>query len=146
MFPPALRRDVEDRLNHIIRYLTAFGFVAIAIAVRVALHPWLPGTLTHPTVFIAVLIAAWYCGTGPALMDVILGYIGIEYFLFGTFSKTAGGSIVAQLALYGGLNAIILVFVARHRGEQRNRKHNTDRKGSGHWRLSTSAGTGTMHG
>jgi PAS domain S-box-containing protein len=100
--------------NLAVRYVTALGFVTLAITVRVALSPWLQGTLTHPTVFLAVLLAAWYCGVGPAIAAAILGYLGIEYFLFGSLVN-GGGSLLAELALYGSLNAALMFFAVRQR-------------------------------
>jgi PAS domain S-box-containing protein len=104
-----------DRLR---RYATGIGLLVLAISIRVALHPWLLGTLTHPTVFIAVLLTAWYCGKGPAILNIVLGYLGIAYFLKTPFQEGwLGPHLAASVALYGGLNAVILLFVARHRGE-----------------------------
>jgi PAS domain S-box-containing protein len=108
-------------VNRIGKYLVALGMVGLAIAIRAVLNPWLSGTLTHPTVFLAVLLSAWYCGTGPALLCTAIGYWGIEHFALHTpFEGWLNVQhIIAQLALYGGMNAVIIFIVAQHRGEHR---------------------------
>ena len=107
-------------LNRITRYVLALGILAVATGVRVLINPLVgSATLTHPTVFTAVLIAAWYCGTGPALVDIVLGYIGIEVFLFhAPFAGFVGVYLIGRLALYLSLNAIILLFVRMLRNDR----------------------------
>lgn len=107
-------------LNRTTRYALALGILALAVAVRVVLNPLVgSATLTHPTVFTAVLIAAWYCGTGPALVDIVLGYLGIEVFLVhASFASFLGVHLIGRLGLYGLLNGIILLFVRMLRKER----------------------------
>jgi signal transduction histidine kinase len=39
--------------------------------------------LPFATYYIGVTLAAWLCGTAPAIMACLLGYIGAEYFFYG---------------------------------------------------------------
>ncbi|MGZ9078938.1 MAG: putative bifunctional diguanylate cyclase/phosphodiesterase [Burkholderiales bacterium] len=85
--------------------------------VRLALDPWLDGTLSHPTVFTAILLATWYCGVGPAVFIAIAGYPAIEYLIRDAPFSEGPEYLAATLGLYTGLVAIIVFFVSRFRRE-----------------------------
>ena len=56
-----------------IPYLVAFIAVGAALALRVALDPWLGARTPYITVFGAVIVAACYCGFGPGLVAAAVG-------------------------------------------------------------------------
>ncbi len=63
------------------RYWVAFATVASAIGARLLLDPVLGTQIPFPTVLLAVLATAWYGGVRPALVAVILGAVGADFFL-----------------------------------------------------------------
>ncbi|HUQ24636.1 MAG TPA: DUF4118 domain-containing protein, partial [Burkholderiales bacterium] len=60
------------------RYFVAVALIVIALALRLALDPWLGERVPYITIFGAVLVAAWYGGFGPALAAAALGWLGAE--------------------------------------------------------------------
>jgi diguanylate cyclase (GGDEF)-like protein/PAS domain S-box-containing protein len=100
-------------------YAIAFGFLVIAIGFRMAIGPSLGNVFFHPTVFIAILLATWYCGTRPALAIAIVGYPAVEFLIRDQpFSRGSPQYLAASLGLYVGLTAMILVFVSSFRRER----------------------------
>jgi diguanylate cyclase (GGDEF)-like protein/PAS domain S-box-containing protein len=100
-------------------YGIAFGFLAIALGLRMAIGPWLGNTFSHPTVFIAILLATWYCGTGPALAIAAAGYPAVEFLIRDQpFSAGSPEYLVASVAFYVGLTAIVFMFVSSFRRER----------------------------
>ena len=61
-------------------YLVALVAVAVALALRGALSPWLGERVPYITLFGAVIVAAWQGGAGPAFLAAALGWIGAEFF------------------------------------------------------------------
>jgi PAS domain S-box-containing protein len=61
-------------------YLVALVVVAVALALRGLLDPWLGPRVPYITAFGAIIVAAWVGGTGPALVAAILGWLGSEWF------------------------------------------------------------------
>jgi diguanylate cyclase (GGDEF)-like protein/PAS domain S-box-containing protein len=99
-------------------YALAFVFLAVALGVRVALGTWLGNMFSHPTVFIAVVLTAWYCGVHPAVAVAIVGYPAIEYLIRDVpFSNWAFEYLAASLGVYIVLNATIIFFVSSFRRE-----------------------------
>jgi PAS domain S-box-containing protein len=99
--------------------MLALGILVVAIGLRIGIDPWIGGrTLTHPTVFIAVLLAAWYCGMGPAMVNIALGYAGIDLIVLKIPTSELANHLVGRLALYLLLNIIILLFVRTLRRER----------------------------
>ena len=58
------------------KYAVAILAIAAALALRLALDPWLGARVPYITVFGAIIVAAWYGGAGPALVAAALGWIG----------------------------------------------------------------------
>jgi diguanylate cyclase (GGDEF)-like protein/PAS domain S-box-containing protein len=103
------------------RIITALGLLALALGVRMLLDPWLGDSLSYPSMLTAVVLAAWYCGPGPAILIAIIGYPAIEY-LFRDV-PFGGGKLqylVPSLGLYAGLVWVVVYFVntLRHAHEQ----------------------------
>ena len=100
-------------------YLIAFGLLATAIAIRMAAAPWLGNAFSYTTVFIAALLATWYCGTWPALAAAVVGYFGVEYLIRDVpFSAATPGYLATSIALYTATTAIIVLFVSGFRRER----------------------------
>jgi len=100
-------------------YSVAFAFLALALATRIALTPWLGNTLSHSTVFTAILLATWYCGTRPALAIAVVGYPAVELLIRDNpFSGGSAEYVAVSLALYVALTAIVLMSVSNFRRER----------------------------
>ncbi len=63
------------------RYGLALFSVAVALTVRAALHPLYGDENPYHTMWIAVVISAWFCGLGPSILAIITGLLGAWYFL-----------------------------------------------------------------
>lgn len=84
-------------------YAVAVGAVAVALALRVALEPWLQGRLQFVTVFGAVGVAVWLGGMLPGVLAALLGLAG-ALLLLPVPLDTAGTTIaLAGYALSAGI-------------------------------------------
>lgn len=71
------------------------------------------------TYYIAVTVAMWLCGTAPAMMSCLLGYIGAEYFFFG---RSAIDADPLGVFLYFSVTMAIIAF-GRSMQRARHRMH-----------------------
>jgi PAS domain S-box-containing protein len=105
-----------------VRYALAVAVTAIAIAVRVALVPVLGDRGPYATVFLTVLLMAWYAGLGPSLVSLVLGGLGVKFFLVPPLHSFAlagrGDLITLVLFLVTGTLAVALGH-ASHEGRRR---------------------------
>ncbi len=102
-----------------VRYLYGLALLTLAALLRISVDPWLGPTLSHPTIFTAVLLTTWYFGTGPAILSALAGYPVVEMFVLEhAVERWNLPYLVPSLGLYIGLNAIIIAFVARFRQER----------------------------
>jgi K+-sensing histidine kinase KdpD len=62
-----------------LRWVVTLAAVAVALALRLALDPWLADKVPFITLFGAVIVAAWFGGVGPALLAAALGYAGADF-------------------------------------------------------------------
>ena len=105
-------------LNDVVRVTAALSLLAAGVALRVALQPWLGDTLSHPTVFTAILLAAWYCGRAPAVLVAVVGYPAVEYLVRSEpFSGGRLDYLLSSIGLYVTLALIIIYFVGAFRRE-----------------------------
>jgi signal transduction histidine kinase len=63
----------------LVRYAIAVLAVVVALAVRLALDPWLGNRLPFLLPSLAVVVVAWHGGFGPSLLAVLLALPGIAY-------------------------------------------------------------------
>jgi PAS domain S-box-containing protein len=94
------------------RYGVACAGVALATAVRHALDPVLGDLFPFATLFYAVLVIAWYGGSGPALLATALGAVLSVRFLLPPRGEFAleGFENQAGLVLYLGVGAGIALL------------------------------------
>lgn len=52
----------------------------LALLLREILTPLFGTTNPYHTVWLAVVFSAWYCGTGPSVVAVLLSVVGVWYF------------------------------------------------------------------
>jgi PAS domain S-box-containing protein len=62
-----------------VRYFIALVAVAVALLLRMALAPLLGAHSPFLTVFAAIIFAVWACGTGPAVVTALIGFLGVWY-------------------------------------------------------------------
>lgn len=90
------------------RYLAAFGLVAAATLLGMAVDPFLsPANLILPY-FLVVVIAAVRLGRGPAIFCSVLGVLAFDYFLIPPY-YTLAVSDSEYLITFGGLVLVGLV-------------------------------------
>ncbi len=110
---------VADMRSRMTRYLAGLVLLALAVIVRAAIDPWLGPTLSHPTVFTAVLLTTWYFGEGPAILSALVGYPVVELLVLDNpVDQWHLRYLIPSLGLYLGLNVIIIAFVTRFRQER----------------------------
>lgn len=68
-------------VSAVLRYGCAVGLVAVAVAVRLLLNPMLGSEFPFATVFLAIIVTAWYGGLRPALLSAVLGGLASVFFL-----------------------------------------------------------------
>jgi len=106
------------------RYAVAVISVALAIATRRLLDPIVGSKFPFSIIFFAVLATASYGGLGPALLALVLGGLGADYFVIAPRGQLAiaDPAEALGLALYGasGLGISLLggsMHTARRRAE-----------------------------
>jgi PAS domain S-box-containing protein len=88
------------------RYGAAAIATVIAILLRVILQPVLGDFLPLSTLYGAVAFSIWYGGVGPALLSMIAGYMGAEWFIIEphyTLSLNLENTIGLGLFLFSSL-------------------------------------------
>ena len=103
--------------RHITGYLTAIGAVAVALAGRWILEPWLEHQLMFSALYAAIAVTVWVAGWKPALLAAIAGYVATVLITGGgepdvPFSFELFGS-VAGLVVYLGSSVIIIALGQR---------------------------------
>jgi K+-sensing histidine kinase KdpD len=98
--------------NGVIPYLVAVGAVLVMVIVRWLLAPLLGAQLPFTTLVIAVLVAGWYGGLGPALLATGLSaLLGLFLFIPPTYSLQFAGRMeilrVLLFCLTGAIAAML---------------------------------------
>jgi len=94
-----------------VAYSITFAALAIAIAARFLLDPWMGDSLPLVTVFGATAVAVWVGGYRPAIAVAVVGYLICNYFFIpprGTFVLTPEMAVGAFA--YAVTSAIIIAF------------------------------------
>jgi signal transduction histidine kinase len=65
----------------VMRYVLATLGTIAAVLVRRALDPWLGTSVAFVTIFPAIAFSAVFLGTGPAVLSILLGLVGVNYFI-----------------------------------------------------------------
>jgi signal transduction histidine kinase len=80
MKPLVAQAGPEALTATLLRYASSVAAVGCAVAVSVALGPYLSQTV-FVLLWPAVIFAAWFSGLGPAVVSSVLGALAIDYFL-----------------------------------------------------------------
>jgi signal transduction histidine kinase len=87
------------------RYTLAIGITAFVTLARLALDRWLTDHSIYSFYFVPVILAAWYCGLGPSIMNVALG-AGIASF---AFASPRGSFWIADVRHQFGLAVFCII-------------------------------------
>lgn len=107
-----LEQGAWFRKRPLVAYATGIASFAIALAVRFALNDVLPSGFPYLTFFPAVLLTAFFCGTGPGVVVAVLSIVAAWYWFippFGGFSLD-GQSAIAVLFFVAILTADIVII------------------------------------
>jgi PAS domain S-box-containing protein len=61
------------------RYALAIFAVVVALVLRYLLTPVYGNENPYHTVWLAIVLSAWYCGLGPSIVATVLGALGVWY-------------------------------------------------------------------
>ncbi|HYX65388.1 MAG TPA: DUF4118 domain-containing protein, partial [Burkholderiales bacterium] len=94
-------------------YFVAVLAVAVALALRASLAPWLGERVPYITLFGAVIVAAWLGGVGPALLAAVLGWLGADMLFIPPLGKVVYRGIpqLVEVAAYL-LSAVLIAALA----------------------------------
>ena len=114
---------MRQRWGHIVpRYLWAVVSVAAAIGSRRLLDPVVGNQFPFATIFFAVLVTAWYGGFRPALVAVVLGVLGSDFFLLpprGSFQLATMQEQIGLLLFIATSASIAVLGGAMHAARKR---------------------------
>lgn len=69
-------RMLRSTVGH---YAMALLATAAALAIGHLLPPLVGITLTYPTLYVAAVFSAWYCGLAPSILAVLAGAVGVWF-------------------------------------------------------------------
>jgi signal transduction histidine kinase len=97
------------------RHAGALVAVAVAAAVRLALDPYLGERGVFPAFLLAVAVSAWWWGTGPATLALLLGGVAAEVLFLGQprAGSLAVSGILVEAGLYLAVGAILIALTRR---------------------------------
>lgn len=123
------RRDTRARLERpSTRFALplSFGFVALAVAIRWLIDPWLGDSVPLVTLFGAVTAAVWIGGYRQGVIAAIIGYLVCDYFFVaprGVFGFFDTSEFVAALAYAITCGVIIALGNSAHKAQQKAHGH-----------------------
>src|SRR5688500_15876332 len=94
--------------SFILRYTVAVLSIVLATGLRLLLNPLLGDLYPFATLFLAVLVTAWYGGFGPAVAASLLGAAAAARFLLSPTDSFA----VHELEHQAGLGFYVVVGLA----------------------------------
>ena len=106
----------------LLRYGVALASVLLATLLRFLLSPLLEHSAPYVTYILAVLITAWACGLGPALLAICLGAMGGVFFFVPpqTSLNINGTANIIGLVLYLSISTVgTLLSHEMHRARRR---------------------------
>ncbi len=106
MVPAPIRAPYNPRVGSFGRYIVAVASVALAVAVLELLGPSVNGATAAQVLLLVLLIAARFCGTGPAIVALLCAVAG-----FSRYFVTATGLAVGDPSDWAALAAFIIMAV-----------------------------------
>jgi two-component sensor histidine kinase len=112
------RASSDMRARPALSYLLALAAFAIALALRFAVNGVLPSGFPYLTFFPAVLLTAFFCGTGPGFLVAALSVLSAWYWFIAPINGFGFGldlqSAVAVLFFVAILSADLLIIHIMH--------------------------------
>jgi len=100
-------------------YLLSLAFVAIAFTVNGTLHA-LAVAPPFATFFWAVILSAWFCGTGPAVLAIVVSSFLANYYFFSPYHQLSySSSDLVHVVLFVATCSIITLLISRERRQSR---------------------------
>ena len=78
---------MDSRFAILRRYATALAIVAAVLLFRWSLTPFIAGAIPFLPVYMAVTLAAFYCGVGPAVLAFVVTFLASDY-LFAAWRRS----------------------------------------------------------
>src|SRR4051812_40104711 len=124
--PPQSADGLQKQLDAPWRaYALALSSVGVALLLRAALHPSVGTALPFATFFVAVTVTAWRGGRGAALVAMVLGYVGGQYFFAPPATELSSTfSALAALPIYVGVCLVIIFCFEELRKRRRRAEEN----------------------
>ena len=107
---PPQRPSSQARKTLLWEYGIALLAVMTAVALRMALTPWLGTRVPFITLFPAAAVAVWYGGYRPALVAALLGYAAVDYFIRDPATPMGVPTNAASFVAYSLSCGIIIAF------------------------------------
>ena len=93
---------VASRKVGVSRYGLAILIAILGLLLRAILSPLLGPTNPYHTAWAAVVLAAWYCGVGPAILTALMSLVGVWYwFIFPEHSFSIADSKAGFTGMVG---------------------------------------------
>jgi PAS domain S-box-containing protein len=110
-------------------YAVSLLCAGLIVLARIALNPVLPTGYPFITLFIGVLLSAWYGGFGPGLATLLWGVIGVWYFILPpTHSFEALSPDSAAALIINVINNLVLIAIATAQHASRRRAERSARR------------------
>jgi PAS domain S-box-containing protein len=105
------------------RFGMAVATTALAILLRVALQPFIGDSLPLVTLYSAVAFSVWFGGIGPAILSVIIGYLGSAWLIIEPRVVTLNAETITGMGLFLFSNTVIIALgqamrLAQHHAHQ----------------------------
>jgi PAS domain S-box-containing protein len=115
------------RRSPLVRYGFALAMLVLATAGRWLCDPQVGDHHLFPTFIVALIVTAWFAGTGPAILSMVLGFAAADFFFVHprlTFSKLPREHEVGLL-LYAFVGVAHITTNHLFRAAQRELEHRT---------------------
>lgn len=104
------------------RYGIAIAAIAAAIALRLALTPWLGTNFPLATIFTAIAFVVWRAGWGPGLFTAIAGFFAVNFVFRGGLGYFGGLGINEAIGFVTYLIATVPIVALGERMRAANRQ------------------------
>jgi len=108
-----------------LRYALSISAALVALVLRELLNPILGHDNPYHTIWIAVMLAAWYWGVGPAIAGTLVGMMGVWYRFLPPYNSfvVRNRSEIFGLIGFGILSAVIIWIGEQNRRTLEYRQH-----------------------